>query len=263
MSEPPAARVPAELSRYTASLVAYLEPRVPGIGDTLAASVGLRVRTDPPDGGLAFSHHSRVDIDDRGRGLAYRGADDWTAAREALDAELARHGAVLAVGNTRHIPWSPSYGAAETSHWLVLRRQTGQKWSVRDDFDALTSHGTQTAYEGLLDDHELRDVLTPLSRTTPQAVSRDRHALGEAVEPAPYTGYRWLELTDAPDPAVAGGTWVEGLLPALHHVADTVRADPGALVRYADDSPDGWPPPWRPPRAAGTPAGSACSPCAP
>ncbi|MFG2942378.1 hypothetical protein [Streptomyces sp. NPDC048282] len=230
MSEPP-----AELSCYTAGLVAYLEPRVPDIRDRLAAAVRLRVRTDPPDGGLAFSHHARVDIDHRGRGLVHRGADDWAAARAALDAELSRHGSVLAVGNTRHIPWSPSYGGAETSHWVVLRRHGDAGWHVRDDFDALTPHGTQTAYEGLLDDAELRALLTPLSRTTAQAVSRDRHALGEATELAPYTGYRWLELSDTPDPAAPEGTWVEGLLPALRLVADTVCADPDALARHADD----------------------------
>ncbi|MEU6776282.1 hypothetical protein [Streptomyces sp. NPDC046759] len=230
MTEPP-----AELSCYTASLVAYLEPRVPDIRDRLAAAVRLRVRTDPPDGGLAFSHHTRVDIDDQGRGLVYRGADDWAVARLALDAELSRHGAVLAVANTRHIRWSPSYGGAETSHWVVLRGHADGKWQVRDDFDALTPHGSQTAYQGILDDVELHDILRPLSATTAQAVSRDRHALGEVTELAPYTGYRWLELTDAPDTAAPEGTWVEGPLPALRHVAHTVCADPGALARYADD----------------------------
>ncbi|KUO06794.1 hypothetical protein [Streptomyces sp. DSM 15324] len=229
MSEPP-----AELSCYTAGLVAYLEPRLPDIRDRLAAAVRLRVRTDPPDGGLAFSHHARVDIDGRGRGLVHRGADDWSAARGALDAELSRHGTVLAVGNTRHIPWSPSYGGAETAHWVVLRRH-GDKWQVRDDFDALTPHGTQTAYEGLVDEAELQALLTPLSRTTAQAVSRDRHALGEAVEPAPYTGWRWLELSDTPDTPAPEGTWVDGLLPVLRLVADTVCADPDALARHADD----------------------------
>ncbi|MET9831675.1 hypothetical protein ABZ078_20755 [Streptomyces sp. NPDC006385] len=230
MSEPS-----AELSCYTAGLVAYLEPQVPDIRDRLAAAVRLRVRTDPPDGGLAFSHHARVDIDGRGRGLVHRGADDWAAARAALDAELARHGAVLAVGNTRHIPWSPSYGGAQTSHWVVLRRHGDATWHVRDDFDALTPHGTQTAYEGLLDDAELQALLTPLSSTTAQAVSRDRHALGEAAELAPYTGYRWLELGDTPDRSTPEGTWVDGPLPALRLVADTVCADPDALTRYADD----------------------------
>jgi len=230
VSEPP-----AELSCYTAGLVAYLEPRVPDIRDRLAAAVRLRVRTDPPDGGLAFSHHARVDIDGRGRGLVHRGADDWAAARAALDAELARHGTVLAVGNTRHIPWSPSYGGAETSHWVVLRRHGDGTWQVRDDFDALTPHGPQTAHQGLLDDAELQSLLTPLSRTTAQAVSRDRHALGEATELAPYTGYRWLELGDTPDAPAPEGTWVDGPLPALRLVADTVCADPDALARYADD----------------------------
>ncbi|MEV5728374.1 hypothetical protein AB0N50_21550 [Streptomyces pharetrae] len=230
MSEPP-----AELSCYTAGLVAYLEPRVPDIRDRLAAAVRLRVRTDPPDGGLAFSHHTRVDTDGRGRGLVHRGADDWAAARAALDAELARHGTALAVGNTRHIPWSPSYGGAETSHWVVLRRHGDGTWQVRDDFDALTPHGPQAAYQGLLDEAELQSLLTPLSRTSAQAVSRDRHALGEATELAPYTGYRWLELGDTPDTPAHEGTWVDGPLPALRLVADTVCTDPDALARYADD----------------------------
>ncbi|MGX1885235.1 hypothetical protein [Streptomyces sp. NPDC055287] len=236
MSEPPAAtRAPAELSCYTASLVAYLEPRAPGIRDRLAASVRLSVRTDSPDGGLAFSHHTRVDTDDRGRGLAYRGADDWDAALTAFDAELARHGSLLAVGNTRYLSWSPMYEATETPHWVVVRRHAEGKWSVTDDFEALTPHGNQTAYAGILDEQELRSVLTPLSRATPQAVSRDRHALGEAVALTPYTGYRWLEFAEAARSAAPEGTWVHGLVPALRCVADRLCADPGELARYADD----------------------------
>jgi hypothetical protein len=118
---------------------------------------------------------------------------------------------------------------------VVLGRHGDDAWSVRDDFDALTPRGTQTAYQGVLDDRGLRDLLGPLTRTTAQAVSRDRFALGEDAEPAPHTGYRWLELADAPNTTADEGTWVEGPLPALRHVADTVSADPEALSRYADD----------------------------
>ncbi|MET3987762.1 hypothetical protein [Streptomyces sp. PvR034] len=236
MSETPASTPDrAELSCYTASLVAYLEPGTPDIKDRLARSVRLSVRTDSPDGGLAFSHHARVDIDDQGRGLAYRGAPDWEAARTALDAEAALHGRVLAVGNTRHLPWSPMYETVGTPHWVVVSRHAEGRWSVSDAFEALTPHGSQTPYAGILDDRELRGALTPLGHAAPQAVSRDRHALGEEVALPPYTGYRWLELDAAPRPAAPEGTWVHGLLPALRHVADRVCADPDELARYADD----------------------------
>ncbi|MGW1818783.1 hypothetical protein ACWCQM_35135 [Streptomyces sp. NPDC002125] len=236
MSEPPASTPGrTELSCYTASLVAYLEPRTPGIRGRLARSVRLSLRTDSPDGVLAFSHHARVDIDEQGRGLAYRGADDWDTTHTAFDTELARHGRLLAVANTRHLPWSPMYEAVETPHWVVVSRHTEGKWSVTDAFDALTPHGSQTPYAGILDDRELRSVLTPLGGLTPQAVSRDRHALGDAVALPPYSGYRWLEFAEAAPQAAPEGTWVHGLLPALRSVADRVCADPGELARYADD----------------------------
>ncbi|MFJ9819121.1 hypothetical protein ACIRU3_28460 [Streptomyces sp. NPDC101151] len=229
---------PSELSCYTANLVAYLEPEAPAAATDLAAAVRLSVRTDPAAGGMAFSHHTRVDMDGAGRGLAYRGAPEWAQTKAALEAELARHGRALLVGNTRHLPWSPSYERFETPHWLLVRQDADGLWSVRDDFSALFPHGEQTPYTGRFDDEGLRRLATPPAEITAEAANRDRYALGLPVELPPATGYRWLVRTDVPAPGDASaeqGTWVHGVAPALRHVAERVCADEAALARHADD----------------------------
>ncbi|MEV5977396.1 hypothetical protein [Streptomyces sp. NPDC052114] len=227
---------PMELSCYTASLVAYLEAGNPGIARDLAAAVRLSVRVDPPEGGLAFSHHTRVDRDGAGRALAYRGAPDWSEAKAALAAEIDRHGRVLVVGNTRHLAWSPAYERGETPHWLLVERDADGMWTVRDDFAALTPHGEQAPYSGRFDDEGLRRLATPLGEITPEAANRDRYALGLPVELPSATGYRWLVRTDADADADAEqGTWVHGTAPALRRVAELLCADDAALARHADD----------------------------
>ncbi|MBT2383354.1 hypothetical protein [Streptomyces sp. ISL-11] len=223
---------PLELSCYTANLVPYLERGAPTVRDDLAAVIGLSVRTAPPGGTLAFAHHPRVDA----CGLAYRSADDWPTARAALQAELARLGRVLVVGNTRHMPWSPSRQQAATPHWFVLHGHKSGRWLAKDRFAALTPHGEQIPYAGTLTDAELRDVLTPLGEAPPEIRNRDRYALGEAVELPAYSAYRWLEPADATAPArPPGDTWVHGLLPALEHLATALSGDDEALARHADD----------------------------
>ncbi|MBT2383215.1 hypothetical protein [Streptomyces sp. ISL-11] len=229
---------PWELSCYTANLVAYLAPEAPAVIEDFADAVRLSVRTDPPEGGTAFAHHTRVDIGADGHGLAYRGATGWTDTRTALEAELRRHGRVLAIGNTRHIPWSPSHEQGETPHWLLIHGHADGKWSVRDDFEALTPHGEQTPWAGLLDDEELRRLLTPLSLLTPEAANRDRYALGRPVDLPDPAGHRWLEraaLPPQPDDGALEGIWVHGTVPVLRHVADRICPDPAALDRHADD----------------------------
>jgi hypothetical protein len=168
----------------------------------------------------------------------YRGADDWPEARAALRTELERHGRVLAVGNTRYIPWSPSYGGGETPHWVLLSRYTDGEWTVTDDFAALTPHGGQDPYAGLLDGQELRRILSPPDAVTPEAANRDRYALGQEVRLPAVAGYRWLERTAVERSAVAAepaGAWVHGLVPALRFVANRVCSDGAVLARYADD----------------------------
>lgn len=217
-----------ELSCYTANLVPFLDNTA---AHDLAHAIRLAVRTDLP-GELAFSHHTRIDVDPSGKRLAYRGAPDWASARDALDAEVTRHGRVLAVGDTRHIPWSPQFGRRSTPHWLLLTR-SGGTWRVDDHFAALTPYGEQLPCGRGCDDATLRDLLTPPGSVAPEAVSRDRYALGEETGLPPYSGYRWLEWTDE-NPAPRAGTWIHGVAPALRWLAE-VCADLEALERCADD----------------------------
>ncbi|MER7839432.1 hypothetical protein ABTY98_27010 [Streptomyces sp. NPDC096040] len=226
-----------ELSCYTAALVSYLEPDRPHAGAELADAVGLSVRTDPTEGTLAFTHHDRVDVDGEGLGLAYRGAGSWDAAREALLAESRRRGRVLAVGNTRHLPWSPSYGGGETPHWLLVTRADDGQWAVRDAFEALTPHGAHAPWEGLVSDAGLRALLTPPTALTPEAANRDRYALGREVPLPAADGYRWLERAAVEDgPGGAGaGHWVHGTVAVLRHITDRLCRDAVALAAHADD----------------------------
>ncbi|MEV4443063.1 hypothetical protein AB0K09_29440 [Streptomyces sp. NPDC049577] len=226
------------LSCYTTNLVSYLEPELPEIRGDFAAAVRLAVRTDVPGGGVAFSHHERVDVTADGRGLAYRGAEGWEEARAALLAELGREGRVLAVGNTAHLPWSPAYGRAAAPHWLLVHDQRDECWLVADHFAALTPHGEQGPYLGWLDDDEMARALTPVAAPAPEVVRRDRLALGRAVPLPPEGTYRWLTRETggraASGPAPDEGTWLHGTA-ALRHLRTVLAGDPAEAERCADD----------------------------
>ncbi|CAL9655844.1 hypothetical protein [Streptomyces sp. Tu 3180] len=223
-----------ELSCYTAALLPYLEPERPAVHAEFAAAIRLAVRTDPPEGGTAFSHHARIDVDAHGTGLVHRSAAGWEAAREALSREAGLRGRVIAVGNTRHLPWSPAYGGTQTPHWLLVEALSDGRWAVCDPFQALTPHGVHTPWSGTLSDAELRTALTPPTALTPQAANRDRYALGEESDPADAREYRWLERAGTVRRPAGEGHWVHGA-DALRHVAERVCHDPSALAAHADD----------------------------
>ncbi|MFD8260124.1 hypothetical protein ACFV19_14555 [Streptomyces griseoluteus] len=223
-----------ELSCYTAALLPYLETERPAVHAEFATAIRLAVRTDPAEGGMAFSHHTRIDVDADGTGLVHRSATDWERARAALSEEAGRRGRVIAVGNTRYLPWSPAYGGTETPHWLLVEPLTDGRWAVHDPFQALTPHGAHTPWAGTLTDAELRTALTPPTALSAQAANRDRYALGEEGSPAEARHYRWLERTRAVRPPADEGRWVTGAL-ALCHVAERVCHDPQALAAHADD----------------------------
>ena len=46
-------------------------------------------------------------------------------------------GAVIAVANTRYLPWSPYHGKAGVPHWVLLRENRNGRWHLADDFTAL------------------------------------------------------------------------------------------------------------------------------
>lgn len=245
---------PPRLSCYTTNLVAYLSADLPDAGRHFAASVRLAVRTGLPPGRLAFSHHTRVDTATGLGPLTYRSAADRQRAHAGLARELALRGRVLAVGNTRYLPWSPGYGRADAPHWLLLHDHRDGCWLVADHFTALTPHGPQEPYLGWLDGDELTLALTPVPDPAPEVALRDRLALGSAA-PVPGPGhFRWLErepaadgtcpAPDAPEATVLGtgaatapdeGSWLFGLPDVLSYVRDVLIAEPTAPGRYADD----------------------------
>ncbi|MFF6835582.1 hypothetical protein ACFY84_27600 [Streptomyces sp. NPDC012438] len=229
---------PPELSCYTAALVAYLEPELPDAADRLAGAVRLAVRTDHPSGRLAFSHHHRIDLTAGSGGLVHRGAAHWPEALAALRAEAGRNGRVLAVANTRTVPWSPACGTSTAAHWILLEPVPGGPgaWRVTDRFAALLPEGEQHPHTGVVDDTALRSLLTPLGALAPQYALRDVHALGEASETPAPDHYGWLARRSArAATAPPEGRWLHEPSETLGFLADRLGADPVLLAAHADD----------------------------
>ncbi|MFF3500649.1 hypothetical protein [Streptomyces sp. NPDC003247] len=224
----------SELSCYTTNLVAYLDRDEPGAAHRLAHAVRLAVRTDVPGGGLAFSHHRRIDRTGAGWELGYRSAADWAMAREGLRREASAAGGVLASGNTRHMPWSSQCGAAGVPHWILLKTRPDGRWAVTDHFAALLPEGEHRPYAGELTDGELRAVLTPVGDRGPAAV-RDGLALGEPVPVPPADEYRWLVRQPHTAPQPLPGHWLQEPRAVLDFLAGRVAADLPTLVDHADD----------------------------
>lgn len=231
------ATMPA-LSCYTTNLLAYLTPDVPDVRRRLAQGIRLAVRVDLPPGELAFSHHPRVDTTEDGRELAYCAAKDWPAARGALLDLLHREQRVLAVGNTRHLPWAPAHGQADAPHWLLIRDHRDGRWLLADHFTALTPFGDQEPYLGWVDDAELATALSPLPQPPQEVALREELALGRQI-PVPLAGqYRWLAwapTTPAHGAAPGPGIWTFDLEPSLARIASAFHDDSTALARYVDD----------------------------
>ncbi|MZE77313.1 hypothetical protein GTY57_09940, partial [Streptomyces sp. SID5475] len=172
-----------------------------------------------------------------GRELGYRAAADWTAARAGIEDEAAREGRVLAVGNTRTLPWCPAHRKQDAPHWVLLEPVPGDgpRWRVTDHFAALLPDGEQHPYSGLLDEDGLRAALTPIPRPAPEARLRDAHALGTAVALPDPAHHRWLAWGPAaPEPRRAG-EWLEEPLAVLEFLAGRLAADGETLARNTDD----------------------------
>jgi hypothetical protein len=228
------------LSCYTTSLVTYLEGIRPDAATAFAAAVRLAVRTDLPDGRIAFSHHHRVDRW-AGQQLGYAHAGGWDAAREEIAAEATRHGQVIAVANTAAMPWSPSYARQAVPHWLLVGLAPAGGWQVTDEFAAIMPSGEQQPFRNQLTDAELCIILRPGSFPGAHVPLRDCHALGEYV-PAPKSDqYRWLGLEplppashQRPDPPGLGN-WQLTTAGALRWLAGRLSDDPVVLRECLDD----------------------------
>ncbi|MFJ9107919.1 hypothetical protein [Streptomyces sp. NPDC102283] len=231
-----------ELSCYTAALVAYLKAERPDAADLLADAVALAVRTDLPAGRLAFRHHRRIDTGGPDGPLVHRGAARWPDVLAGLRHESALRGRVLAVANTRHVPWSPAYGRSAVSHWILLEPGTehDDRWRVTDRFAALLPDGEQLPHTGTLDDEQLRGLLTPPGVLPWQNRARDVHALGDAQELPDPDHFGWLVRERGkpgrePAGREAPGQWLTEPLDVLRFLAVRLGEDPAALAAHADD----------------------------
>jgi hypothetical protein len=230
----------AELSCYTANLTEYLSAFFPDTVSRLAGAVRLTVRTDLAGGLIAFRHHERIDQGADGTELSYRSASSWPAARGALLVELGRNGAVLAVANARHVPWSPQYGRKDTPHWILVRGHEGGspeggRWAVADRFAAMLPEGPQQPHAGWLGDEQLARALMPSMRPAPEAALRDVCALGGWTPPPAAPGACWLTRTQQGPPTSPPGHWLTEPGEVVGFLADRLSARPDLLRRHADD----------------------------
>lgn len=218
------------LSCYTANLLGHLRCSDSDIDATFASAVELAVRTDLPDGVLAFTQHRRVDP-----GLGYRAADSWHETKAALTDELARYGDVIVVGSTRNLPWCPGRGVRDVSHWFRLADHRGRQWLVVDDFDAVLPDGRQRPVRTWVTDAELNALLTPLPPLPVELRHRDAYALGVRLRVPEPERYRWLSRHNVLAPPPTLGRWVHGTAAALGFVAQRLVEDPATMRRHADD----------------------------
>lgn len=225
----------AGLSCYTANLGCYLAFEWAAAEARVAGSVRLAVRTDLPDGELAFSHHrQRLDLLPDGSALRYAAATP-AATLAAATAELDRHGRVLLVVDNARLPWSPSYGsAAAAPHWLLVRGRQGDRWDVLDQFAGLLPGGEQAPYAGRLGTAELLAALRPAAPWSAAQHRRNALAFGLPV-PVP-SGATWLrrvpdadaDVDDLPDRWAGAGE-------ALGFLTDHLLRHGGDAVPYLED----------------------------
>jgi hypothetical protein len=204
----PAAAPEAEesgLSCYTASIARYLRTAYRDPLARVARSIRLAVRTDLPDGLLAFSHH-RFDLADLGDGrrLQYRHAATAEQVPDRLDRELTAAGQVIAVTYTGELPWSPARPAESAPHFVLVEARQGDLWRVADPFAALLPAGRQEPFAGWLSTRRLLAAMTPPDRVAPEHRSRLALAFGVPATPPRPGRPAWV----APTP-------VEGRLPPI------------------------------------------------
>jgi hypothetical protein len=232
-----------QLSCYTTALLAYLRRSDPRAAERVAAAVRLAVRTDLR-GGVAFSQHERLDLPD-GR-LRYAGAENAGAAINGVRSELRASGAVLVVGNTAALPWSPACGRVATPHWFLVTGENRAGFTVCDPFAALLPLGEQLPFTGRPTAAQLAEWCRLPEALPPHVARRDVLALGSAV-PVGAGPWRWLRRRSAddtprgdvdahPDEAAPGpGRWIRATAPALHWLAGRLSTDPAALAAGVDD----------------------------
>jgi hypothetical protein len=228
----------AGLSCYTANLAGYLASERPDGQQWLAESVRLAVRTDGPDGELAFSHHQYpLDQLPDGTRLAYAGAADGADVIAGLTAELREHGRVLVVADNARLPWSPALGTGPPApHWLLITGREGPGWQVRDAFTGLLAAGEQLPFAGTLATKQLLSAMRPPPRWSAQQDRRNALAFGFPVPVPPGQARQWLRrIPDDHRPAELAGTWLTDDEAVLSFLAEHLAGHPERAERYLDD----------------------------
>jgi len=228
------------LSCYTANLLEYLWRRCDNAHVALARSVRLAVRTDLPEGLLAFSHHARPlhHLPDGSR-LAYRGAATAAAAVDGIAAELAAHGQVLIVTNRGRLPWGAPSGDREAPHFALIDSHRG-RWHVIDRFAALLPEGPQETFAGWISTAVLRRALSFTMPVPAQQLLRNEYAFGFPVRLPDDGAFQWIVRVPPAEGEPAAelpGDWVLGSPAALDYLRGylVARAGDGAAEVFLDD----------------------------
>lgn len=244
MNDPDWSRLGAGLSCYTANLAAYFAGEFGDAGRWLAESIRLAVRTDLPDGELAFSHHAYplYQMPD-GTRLRYAAAPDADRATAGLAAELDRRGRVLVVVDNSRLPWSPATGTGQAApHWLLVVGRDGQHWQVLDAFSGLLPPGEQRPYAGRLPADVLLGAMGPPPRWTRDQRRRNSLAFGLPVPVPRGATWQWLYRspagsanTGSANPGELPGTWLTSDHDVLPFLAGQVAEGAERGSRYLDD----------------------------
>lgn len=226
------------LSCYISNLAGYLGTEFADIEEHLAESMRLAVRTDLPDGQLAFSHH-RYPLNRMpdGTWLGYATAACPSEAAVGVSEEMGRHDRVLVVTDNAKLPWSPCYHTSDAApHWLLIDERRGESWHAVDTFSGLLPSGEQRPYAGWLSTAELFHAMTPPAKWTPEQEVRNELAFGFPLPPPSPGGWQWLRReVDSRGQEELPGTWLVADDAVLPFLGEYVAEQGARAERHLDD----------------------------
>src|SRR6185437_8680099 len=131
--------------------------------------------------------------------------------RQALHAELARHGCVLALTHSAQMPWSLADDQGNPPHLLLVDAVDADRWHVVDHFAGLLPTGDeQQPYAGWIEEDTLLRLMRGRRPFSEEQERRNRLVFGFPV-PLPDARCRWLERVPNTDDSLVSplpGRWL-------------------------------------------------------
>jgi hypothetical protein len=193
---------------------------------------GVRRRGD----GLDFLHHHTPLTGEPGlfnMPLRRCGASEWRAAGTAIEAGVARCGAVIVTSRNRNLAWVPSANVPVAPHWLLVRGgpRPGAT-EVVDPFSWVDEDGEHAGHVAVYDRAEVGLLAHAGEHLAAPVASRERWALGTAYERPDWSDdrpWQWLEPAARSD-FVDRRTLARTM---LHRTAAGEVADPAEAPHWA------------------------------